>query len=244
MRAITFHEEGDLSLWDTHSGKLIVKHELNLKTGQIGSACLAPDGTRILTTLKDAPYSTSKVDTHSAQLWDARTGRSLGVLQGHLDTLTASAFSPDNKLIVTASVDNTAGIWDAETGKRIFILEGHSTPIEDASFSPDSTRVLTKGSDQTARVWDVRTGYLLATLQGHAEALTSVEFSHDGNYVLTASKDGTAKIYDVRQPVLAEEYFDAACGLLRYQPEFEQVRKYCEPLSKTVQPKKKTPAGF
>src|SRR5262249_51592905 len=224
LLAITFTDY-DVSLWDMRSGRSLAKHRLDPKH-PIYSACLAPNGTRILTT--------SSADHKLAQLWDARTGRLLGVLQEHFDFIMAAVFSPDSKWIVTASTDHNAGLWDAVTGRRIFMLEGHSAPVMDASFSPDSTRFLTRGADDTARVWDVETGYLLATLQGHKDSLTSAEFSHDGNYVLTASADGTAKIYDVRMSVLFEQSLAAACGMLRYQPEFEQVREYCKPLSKPI----------
>jgi WD40 repeat protein len=44
-------------------------------------------------------------------VWDAASGRSLGVLQGHLFPVYSAAFSPDGSRIVTASVDETARVW-------------------------------------------------------------------------------------------------------------------------------------
>src|SRR5262249_27684597 len=160
--------------------------------------------------------------------------RLIGHLSGHRAPVTSSRFSPDGHLIVTASEDHTAILWSAETGRRQLTLDGHTAAVEQAIFSADGRRVLTRSKDRSARVWDVETGYELAVLRGHTGDLTSATFSHDGNSVMTTSTDGTAKIYDVRVAALAESYFAAACELLRYQPEFDQVRKDCEPVLKSA----------
>ena len=76
-----------------------------------------------------------------------------------MDVVLSAAFSPDGKLIVTASFDNTARLWDAETGKQIGEpLTGHTAGVLNAAFSPDGRRLVTASWDKTARLWDVETG--------------------------------------------------------------------------------------
>ena len=53
------------------------------------------------------------------------TGKVIAELKGHSGPVASAAFSPDGKLVVTASADMTARVWDAATGKTTAILSGH-----------------------------------------------------------------------------------------------------------------------
>jgi WD40 repeat protein len=43
---------------------------------------------------------------------------------GHSDSVTSVGFSPDGKLIVSVSVDQTIKLWNAEAGKEVKTLLG------------------------------------------------------------------------------------------------------------------------
>ena len=48
----------------------------------------------------------------------------MATLSGHGGSCQAVAFSPDGKLVLTGSADNTARLWDAATGKPVATLAG------------------------------------------------------------------------------------------------------------------------
>ena len=126
-------------------------------------------------------------------------------LRGHGFAVVSAVFSPDGKLVLTASRDGTARVWDAVTGDEIAAFKGHRAEVgheaevevvNSAAFSPDGQWAVTSGNDRTARVWDVKTGAQIAVMKGHEQKVISAVFSLDGKQVLTASHDGTARIWD------------------------------------------------
>src|SRR5690606_33174830 len=105
-------------------------------------------------------------------------------LEGHTDSVTSVAFSPDGTKVLTGSIDNTAKLWDASTGTEIRTFAGHGSSVLSVAFSPDGTRLITGSDDLTAVLWDAVTGAEIRTFAGHVFGVRSVAFSPDGDQVL------------------------------------------------------------
>jgi WD40 repeat protein len=203
-------------VWDAATGKQLLR--VGPRNGPIISAAVfSPDRRRLLT-WNDGGRSHSSTPDKSAHLWDARTGKPIAALKGHLSDVNCAAFSADGKWIVTTAEmvnqsiflhglegrwidtnykDRTARLWNAATGKLHAILRGHERAVHSAAFSPDGRYVVTASEDKTARIWEVATGKEYFTLRGHEDAVTSAAFSPNGKRVLTTSWDGTARIWPV-----------------------------------------------
>ena len=48
----------------------------------------------------------------AVRIWDARTGELLERLQGHRDSVYSVAFTPDERGLVSGSLDKTLKLWD------------------------------------------------------------------------------------------------------------------------------------
>ncbi len=52
-------------------------------------------------------------------IWDAETGERLHTLSEHRQPVSALAFSPDGRRLVSASFDRHLIVWDATTGSEV-----------------------------------------------------------------------------------------------------------------------------
>jgi WD40 repeat protein len=82
-----------------------------------------------------------------------RTGNVIAVLTGDTKGIQDLAFSPNDSLLATASLDGTARIWDAHTGQPLRILDDPA-PLDNVAFSPDGTQVATLDYAGVINIWN------------------------------------------------------------------------------------------
>jgi WD40 repeat protein len=150
------------------------------------------------------------------------------VLRGHSGDVSRAGFSPDGRLVVTASQDTTARIWDVDTGAELAELRGHDDWVWRAAFSPDGRRIVTASRDGTARLWDAAEGRELAVLAHAADedkGVWTAAFSDDGTRIVTAGDDGTARLWDGRTgvPVRVLEGHRSGVRDARFTPDGRRV---------------------
>jgi len=118
------------------------------------------------------------------------------VLTGHRDKVTAVAFSPTDRLLVTGSEDHTAKIWDTETWTLLRTLEFGSRTVRRLIFSTDGTRLFTASNnesdakDSILEVWDPRTGKLVGK-QAMADGVMDAAYYPKAPIIATAELTAT-----------------------------------------------------
>jgi WD40 repeat protein len=127
-------------------------------------------------------------------------------------TVTAVAWSPDGRSILSGCKDGGLHLWSASGGHPDRRIGVHSGGVMAVAWSPDGRSVASAGLDQMVRVWDVATGAPLFALGGHYGHLYSMAFSPDGKLLASGGGDWLENVYPVDAGRPEIKLWDTATG--------------------------------
>ncbi|MCX5963484.1 MAG: AAA-like domain-containing protein [Cyanobacteria bacterium] len=140
----------------------------------------------------------------NVQFWSDQN-KLLKTFPAHDGRIVTIQFSPNGKLIATASWDGTVKVWTRD-GKLLQTLEGHNggrrrRPVNSVNFSPDSKILVFAGygDDKDQNFWMISNidGSSQRKIEGHSDQIQRIVFSPDGKTIATASWDRTIKLWRV-----------------------------------------------
>jgi WD40 repeat protein/predicted Ser/Thr protein kinase len=103
-------------------------------------------------------------------LWNLCRGDQLASLPGHEKNVTATAFSPDGRLLASGSLDGTVRVWELATYKTIRILTVTSNQVWSVGFTPDG-RWLVTGCTEKVELWNTDSWEVNSELPGETAVL-------------------------------------------------------------------------
>jgi WD40 repeat protein len=188
---IALQKKGEAQIWDLTSDQTrSFKSETVIR-----DVVFSSDSELVLTAAgaSGPEAGASETETGTAQIWKAKTGERSGPSLSHKGAVRSAQFSPDNKLVVTASMDGTAKVWSVSTGREMLTLS-HDAGVFSATFSPDGRYIATGARDRMARVWELLSGKLALPPINHGGTVGKIAFSLDGRKLITTSKE-TARVW-------------------------------------------------
>lgn len=214
-----------MSVWDVNTGELL--RTMRTLHGLVYDTVLYSNG----------HIAVSAVETNIV-IWDIETRRILQTLQGHTDLVTSVVLSPDERLVVSGSDDETVIVWDLDTRAALRTLRAHTDAVNSVVVSPDGKTIFSGSEDKTIVMWNLDTGEAIRTFQGHTTGVTSLAITPDGRRLISGSRDGVLIAW--RVDTLADLIKWTATN--RYIHEFtcEERRSFnvvplCEPIPATPQ---------
>jgi WD40 repeat protein len=114
-RALVVFRSGTLELWDTQANSLLHTLRYPEYPGRLTAAALSPDG-RLAMCSHD----------ESIHVWELGSGTLAHKLTGHRGRVNGLAVTPDSRLAISASADQSCRVWDLHGGKTVAAFSGEA----------------------------------------------------------------------------------------------------------------------
>jgi WD40 repeat protein len=187
-----------ITIWNTATGQLLRKIDINNRADRMLSVSLSPGGDRVLAMVRGHP---------SVTVSDVTTGRllkSFDLTGREFITDNILAFSSDRNSVLVP-VSGFVGLWDLTTGAFVRKF-AFPTYVHCVAISSDGTRVAVGGDRVT--LWDAATGQLLREFHpvGKEGYISALALSPDGTKLMSASHpyngapasfDSSMKVWDL-----------------------------------------------
>jgi WD40 repeat protein len=174
--------DGSVKLWQppAAAGKMLAH------PGQVTSAVLSPDGTRLLTGCSDK----------QVRLWNLTNGQVERPFAGPTLGVLCVAINPTGTQVAAGGADKTVFVWETANAKEIkkFTL---AAAVHSIAFAPDGKSLATGLADNSIHLFDLTMGKEVKTITGHSGAVNALLFTSKGDQLLSASADKTVQVWTI-----------------------------------------------
>uniref|UniRef100_A0AAX7VB27 Pre-mRNA processing factor 4 (PRP4)-like domain-containing protein n=1 Tax=Astatotilapia calliptera TaxID=8154 RepID=A0AAX7VB27_ASTCA len=138
-------------------------------------------------------------------------------------------FSPDSKMLATASWSGLCKLWSVPDCNLIRTLRGHNTNVGAFVFRPQAGVSLNQSdvslascaADGTVKLWNLESDEPVADIEGHSERVSRVSWHPSGRFLGTTCYDYSWRLWDleVQEEILHQEGHSKGVHDLTFHPD-------------------------
>ncbi len=192
---------GDDLLVGTGDGILIlvdmkeksVKRHIKLSDKSIRVMAVAPQSQKLALGLSD----------HSIKILDSNNlYQPVANLVGHMNSVFALGYSPDEKILVSAGRDAHLKFWNSTTYELEENIVAHMFAINYLTYRMDGKFLATCSMDKSIKIWDVEHRKLVKVIDkarnaGHGTSINKILWSTYSGRIVSVSDDRTISIWQL-----------------------------------------------
>jgi hypothetical protein len=212
--------------------------------------------------------ASSNYNEKAIKLWDLQTKNCVFTFQNAhsgmllmrlfliLDYFKTMIVTYDNKLLITASSDQSIKLWNIVSKNCIHTFEkAHLGPITGLALTPDSKYILSASYDKNIKIWSLNERKCIQTFEkcfngrrkffdNLLDGVSSIGVTHQGHYMIAGAVDGSIKIkplplpsensvnYSTKSPISKmkgrKESKTSELSLIRQSSGFSELKKKAE----------------
>lgn len=179
----------EIAIWNPETGELVSK--IPGFAHNVVALAFSADG-KWLGAAGGEPTVDGEVKVYDTATWKLV----MDLKAGHSDTAYGLSFSPDGKMLATASADKFVKVWEVPSAKFVKSFEGHTHHVLDVGWSGDGKLLASAGGDNTVKIWDFEKGEQARTIQAHGKQVTRLVFIGKKGEILTSGGDNQVKQFN------------------------------------------------
>lgn len=152
------------------------------------------------------PITTASISKKSNATEPPSGDRLIRAFSGHTKSITATEFTDDGTILLTAGEDGSLKTWDVITGTPLRTIMLPAGPA--LSLATHGKRALTSHQDGSVMMWDIESGEKVAEFKRNDARVWSVAFVGDGTRIAASSHDWKTAVWDITDPKTPRHVFD------------------------------------
>ena len=194
--------DGGIKIWDVQNHRCLMEKQRMGRFDRASELVFSPDGQWLAS-------SGGKYD--AVYVWNIETGEQIAkftvdeeLQPGYRPGTIPLAFSPDGRILVGRTPENTFSVWNIETGERLAHLTDHSAFVIALLFSPCDEFLISADRDGGLHKWEVdklttKDPQPIITSMPEATRLVQYIYSSEGILLAATASETTITVWDVER---------------------------------------------